>query len=135
MSAWRRAQIGLLTLPMMAIAVSAPLLAQAPIEPASESEPSHALERFLTQEIVPLTSYRAIRWLHAQNLRFKAEGWLEVETTLANRALEWRVIGEGGSPYIRNKVLRKALAAEAEVLAQGQGYRGALTPDNYELVP
>jgi hypothetical protein len=136
MTVQRRLHIALLTLPIVAIPVSTAPLAQGSIEPASESEQSQMLlERFLTQEVVPLTSSRAIRRLHAQNLRFKAEGWLEVETSLANRALEWKVMSEGGSAYIRNKVLRKALAAEAEMLAQGQGHRGALTPDNYELVP
>ena len=61
------------------------------------------------------------------------EGWLEVETTLSNNTLVWKVLSEGGSGSIRNRVLRKALAGEADLVATGQGPRGALTLDNYEF--
>jgi hypothetical protein len=79
-------------------------------------------------------SYRALRRLHARNPRFKAEGWLETETTLTReRVLSWSVTAEGGSSYIRNRVLRKALAGEAETLAAGTA-RGALNDANYAFV-
>jgi hypothetical protein len=102
---------------------------------ASEAAPAAPLiERFLTRQDLPLTSYRALRRLSARNGRFKLEGWLEVETTLSGKnELSWTVVAEGGSGTIRNKVLRKALDGEAETLAKGLGPRGALTRDNYEF--
>jgi hypothetical protein len=114
--------------------VCLPLSAQ--ISPsASEAAPAAPLiERFLTRQDLPLTSYRALRRLSARNGRFKLEGWLEVETTLsAKNELSWTVVAEGGSGTIRNKVLRKALAGEAETLAKGLGPRGALSRENYEF--
>lgn len=106
------------------------------VSPSAPEPPPAAplIERFLTRQDVPLTSYRALRRLSARNGRFKLDGWLDVETTLAaNNKLTWKVIAEGGSGTIRNKVLRKALAGEAETLAKGVGARGALTRDNYEF--
>ena len=40
---------------------------------------------------------------------------------------------EGGSAYIRGKVLRKALEAEAETYRTGGQARAALTADNYQF--
>jgi hypothetical protein len=114
--------------------VSAPRCAQAPSQPASEiAAPRTLVERFLAREVIPLKSYRAIRRLHAENRRFKMDGWLEAETTLSNNTLTWKVLSEGGSGPIRNRVLRKALDGEADLVATGQGARGAFTLDNYEF--
>jgi hypothetical protein len=91
------------------------------------------VDRFLAREDPPPSSYRALRRLSARNSRFKLDGWIEVETTLTAGRLEWRVLDEGGSGMIRNRVLRKALAGEAELLAKGEGARGAFTPANYDF--
>jgi hypothetical protein len=93
------------------------------------------IERFLMREDVPLQSYRAIRRLQARNARFKADGWLEAETALTpGRGLAWTLISEGGSGYVRNRVLKKALDGEAETLRTNAAVRGALAPENYDFI-
>lgn len=91
-------------------------------------------ERFLARNDEPVASYLALRRLEARNQRFKVEGWLEacVELSSGSR-LTWRVTREGGSGYIRSKVLRKALEAERSALAQGQPARAALSAGNYTI--
>lgn len=92
------------------------------------------IERFLSRDDPPPASYRAVRRLSARNSRFKMDGWIEVETTLTGgSALRWAVLEEGGSGTIRNRVLRKALAGEAELLAKREGARGAFTLANYDF--
>ncbi len=46
----------------------------------------------------------------------------------------FQVVAEGGSEYIRKKVLRPILEGEQEILARGEATRSALTPENYEMV-
>ncbi len=79
-----------------------------------------------------VTSYRAIRRMSATNDRYKLTGWLEAWTELeAGRGFTFGIATEGGSGYIRNKVLRKVLEAEGQAVATGDGDRAALTSANY----
>ncbi len=117
----------LCVLALVMLATGPPLLTRA--DGAADS-----IARFLEREEPPLSSYRAVRRMDARNARFKAEGWLEVVTELtADRGLTYEVMREGGSGYIRNKVLRAALNGEVKLLAAGDPARAALAPENYEL--
>lgn len=79
-----------------------------------------------------VTSYRAIRRMSATNDRYKLTGWLEAWTELeAGTGFTFGIATEGGSGYIRNKVLRKVLEAEGQAVATGDGDRAALTSANY----
>ena len=92
------------------------------------------VQRFLARADEPLTRYRALRRLEAQNDRFNKEGWIEAWTELtADGRFTYEIVREGGSEYIRSKVLRPLLENEARVYATGDGARSALTADNYEL--
>jgi hypothetical protein len=103
--------------------------------PAGGQTPS-IVERFLARDDTPLTTYRAARRLTAHNERFKLDGWMEVVTELLpDGRLTWQVLDEGGSEYIRTRVLRAALAGEARTVAAGDPARAALTSDNYVLAP
>ena len=83
------------------------------------------IERFLERNDPPLRTYRGRRRLEARNARFKAEGWMEVTTELGpSQGLSWTVTGEGGSGYIRNRVLRKALEAEVAAVRAGESGEG-----------
>src|SRR5262245_58101885 len=76
--------------------------------------------RFLNREDAPLIEYVAWRRLEARNERFKVEGWLETCVSLsATRGFAFAIQREGGSSYIRNKVLRKALDGERDLIANG----------------
>ena len=60
---------------------------------------------------------------------------MEVTTELGpNQRLSWTVTGEGGSGYIRNRVLRKALKAEVAAFAAGDPAKAAITESNYTFL-
>lgn len=96
------------------------------------AEPS-LLERFLAHhEAEPVTRYRATRRLEAENGRFNVKGWMEVVTELSpEEGFTWTVIEEGGSGYIRNKVLRKTLEGEAAAIRNNDPAKAALNETNY----
>ena len=78
----------------------------------------------------PLIQYRAFRRMHAQCEKFNHEGWLEAWTELDERGFRYEIVGERGSDYVRNKVLRAVLKREQELVAEGPA-RAALTEANY----
>ena len=84
---------------------------------AAQSPPPTAdvVTAFLSRRDPPLQSYRARRRLEAQNQRFSKEGWLEVITELTASGFTYQVVAEGGSDYVRRKVLRAALDAECDL--------------------
>ena len=56
----------------------------------------------------PVRSYVAIRRLESDNQRHQQEAWLVVRTELKeDGAFTWQVLDEGGSEFIRNRVLRR----------------------------
>jgi hypothetical protein len=98
---------------------------------ASSADP---VQRFLSRPSETLTSYRAFRTLRASNKRFNKEGWMTAWTELDPQGgFRYEVVGEGGSDYIRRKVLRKMLDGEREAIAIGQPGRVALSPANYRF--
>lgn len=81
----------------------------------------------------PLTQYRGYRRLHARAERMDQEGWLEAWTELDERGFRYEVVSERGSEQVRNRVLKAVLKREQELIASGDGARGALTAANYEF--
>jgi hypothetical protein len=116
----------------LALSVTSASIAQEPSAPAqSPSEPS-LLERFLSHRTEPVVRYRATRRLEAENKRFNVKGWMEVTTELSpETGFTWTVVDEGGSGYIRNKVLRKTLEGEAQAVRNNEPSKAALTEANY----
>ncbi len=75
-----------------------------------------------------------MRRLEARNDRFKLHGWLEAWTELApGGRFSYQIVREGGSEYIRNKVLRPLLENEEKLFATRDASRAAVTPENYVL--
>jgi hypothetical protein len=92
--------------------------------------------RFLGRDDRPLTRYVAWRRLEARNDRFKMDGWLEACVSQSPESgFRFAVRREGGSGYIRAKVLRKALDSERELMASGEAGRSSLSADNYDFEP
>lgn len=92
------------------------------------------MQRFLARPDEPLTRYRALRRLEAQNERFKLHGWVEAWTELTEEGrFAYGVVREGGSEYIRNKVLRPLLENEEKLFATSDASRSAVTLRNYDL--
>lgn len=113
------------------IAVVAGLLLSAETLQTEGATPD-ATVRFLNRRDPAPVSYRAFRKLAAANSKRRISGWLEVVTELDPVAgFRFHVMQEGGSAYIRNKVLKKILEAEAEAHRTGERQQAALTADNY----
>jgi hypothetical protein len=91
-----------------------------------------ALQRFLARGEEPTVEYRALRRLEANNPHFKQSAWMTAWTEY-DRANGFRftVIAEGGSGYIRSRVLRAALEGEQKIWANHEPQKASLSPDNY----
>jgi hypothetical protein len=125
----RRAGVFLFVL----MGLGAPLFAVIEAQPYNSSEPP-VVQRFLSRPDEPLTRYRALRRLEAQNNRFNMQGWLDAWTELTVEGrFEYEIVREGGSEYIRNKVLRPLLENEEKLFATTDASRSAVTPQNYDL--
>jgi hypothetical protein len=101
--------------------------------PAPSAGPVPPLvQRFLDRQEEALKSYRALRRLEAHNNRYKKHGWIEVWTTLdPATGFRYDIVAEGGSSYVRDRVLRKALEREAEAHARAETRTAAIVPANY----
>jgi hypothetical protein len=117
-----------LLLAVLALAVALPTSAQSPVA----DDP--LVQRFLDRQDAAVVSYRGTRRLEASNERFKKHGWMDVAVELSpDRGFIYTVLAEGGSGYIRDKVLRKALSGEAAAVREQEPTKAALTPANYLL--
>ena len=95
-----------------------------------------ALERFLISEEPGLRSYRARRYLRAENPRFHARGDLEAITELTeDGTFHYQIRSESGSRHVRDRVLRPVLRDEAALWRMGELRRNALTEENYTFEP
>jgi hypothetical protein len=115
--------------------LSAPVVLVALPAAAPERLPPPAIiQRFLDREDTRVVSFRAIRHLEAHNERYKKHGWMDVVTTLdPERGFSFEVVAEGGSSYVRDKVLRQTLLREVEASRTGESARAVLNADNYEF--
>jgi hypothetical protein len=108
---------------ILACAVPLSLRATSP-DPAD-----HSIKQFLAHDDTQ-PSYRALRRLEAEN--GKRSGWIEAMTEYSpEKGFHYEILAEGGSGFIRNKVLRAVLEAEREAIEQGESARSALAPLNY----
>ena len=88
-----------------------------------------SIRQFLTQD-VSQPSYRAVRRLEAEN--GSRTGWLEAFTEYSEETgFRYDVTAEGGSSFIRSRVLRAVLDGEREVISRGEAARSALARANY----
>ena len=63
-------------------------------------------------------------------------GWLDAETTFSpGSGLRFSVLAEGGSSYIRSRVLRFLLEQEQQLIARGGVDAVAISPANYTFLP
>ena len=90
------------------------------------------MQRFLARGQEPTVEYRALRRLEAHNPKFNQSGWMTAWTEY-DRAHGFRftIVAEGGSSYIRSKVLRAALEGEQKIWENDEPARASLTHENY----
>src|SRR6266699_553625 len=76
------------------------------------------LQRFLARGEEPPVEYRALRRLEAQNPKFKQSAWMLAWTEYDHvNGFRYQIVDQGGSSYIRSKVLRAALDGERKIWA------------------
>jgi hypothetical protein len=89
------------------------------------------IQQFLAQDDTQ-RAYRAVRRLEAQNGSRK--GWIEAITAYSpGTGFRYEITAEGGSGYIRAKVLKAVLDGEREVIAKGETARSSLDRSNYRF--
>src|SRR5207248_7131858 len=90
------------------------------------------LQRFLARGEEPPVEYRALRRLEAHNPKFNQSAWMTAWTEY-DRAGGFRftIVAEGGSSYIRTKVLRAALEGEQKIWADHEPQKASLSNENY----
>jgi len=114
------------TLLLLTAIAFAPVL-QATVPDAAD----HSIRQFLAQDDRQ-PSYRATRRLEAVN--GERSGWLEAVTEYSPQTgFSYEITAEGGSAYIRSRVLRAVLDGEREVIAQGEAARSSLARANYSF--
>jgi hypothetical protein len=119
---------------LLAVLCFAPWLGHGVASSGASSAVEPALERFLTRVDEPVSEYRALRHLEAQNERFHLNGTLDAMTELTPEGdFTYKVLRESGSTYIRDRVLRPVLRAEQKLFATGDPSRAAITASNYDL--
>jgi hypothetical protein len=100
-----------------------------PADPAVEA----AMQKFLDRESNP-HQYRASRRLEASGSGQRA--WLQAQTDFTPEdGLRYEVTAEGGSGYIRSRVLRSMLDEEQQLIARGATAGVALSRENYRFSP
>ena len=136
-SATEHGTIGAVSIERMVLAsshtrVSAMLLAMVFASSARATVPDaadHSIQQFLAQDDTQ-RPYRAFRRLEAENGSRK--GWIEAITEYSpETGFRYEITAEGGSGYIRSKVLKGVLDGERDVIAQGETARSSLAPSNY----
>jgi hypothetical protein len=90
------------------------------------------LQRFLARAEEPPVEYRALRRLEAQNPKFKQSAWMQAWTEYDHvNGFRYQIVDEGGSGYIRSKVLRAALQGEQKIWADREPQKSSFNHDNY----
>lgn len=92
-----------------------------------------AIEQFLGRPAIA-HQYHAWRRLEASGSGQRA--WMDAETSFGVvTGFQYEVTGEGGSGFIRSRILRSLLDEEQRLVATGSGPRVALSTANYQFTP
>jgi hypothetical protein len=94
---------------------------------------AQSFERILAKSnAVTPPPYRALRRLEGGLVDSDRRGWLEAWTSYQpSRGFTYEIVREGGSEYVRNKILRQMLESEQELIAAGKRVRASLEAKNY----
>jgi hypothetical protein len=97
------------------------------------SVPDNSIRQFLAQDDTQ-HPYKATRRLEAAN--GDRTGWVDATTEYSrDGGFSYVITAEGGSSYIRTKVLRAVLDGEREAFARGETAGSALAHSNYIFEP
>jgi hypothetical protein len=108
-----------------------PMVVQSSAFDGPEAAAAAAMPKFLARSTVA-HEYRASRRLEASGSGQRA--WLDVETDFTLAAgFRYEVTAEGGSGFIRGRILRSLLDEEQLLIARGGQSLVAMSTDNYEF--
>ena len=112
---------------LVALAIPAALVARV------DNAADQSMRQFLAQERRE-RPYRATRRLEAQNR--DRSGWIEAATEYSPvTGFRYQVTAEGGSSFVRDRVLRSVLDSERDLVARRQPGRITLAHANYTFQP
>ena len=78
--------------------------------------------------------YRAFRRMEGGLIDSDKRGWIEAWTEYTpGRGFTYEVVREGGSEYVRNKILRGMLVSEQKLIAGGKRLHASLESMNYRF--
>jgi hypothetical protein len=120
---------------LLAVAAAGCLIrpTEAVTTPEAHAAITGALEAFLARPAIP-HEYRASRRLEASGVGQR--GWLEAQTSFSPASgFLYEVIEEGGSGFIRSRVLHSLLDEERRLIAQKATPQVALSRANYRFAP
>jgi hypothetical protein len=101
--------------------------------PSVDQRAAAAMQLFLDRAATA-HQYSASRRLEASGSG--RQGWLDVRTEFTvESGLQYVVTAEGGSGYIRSRVLRSLLDEEQSLIAENASASVAISADNYQLTP
>jgi hypothetical protein len=108
------------------------LLMMVGLVPALLAAPADdSLDRFLAHD-ARQPDYRGTRHLEAQN--GTRRGWIDTTAEYAaDTGFRYQITAEGGSEYIRKKVLKAVLDGERAVVTAGEDTRSVLARTNYDF--
>ena len=118
------------------LAFAAGLAVMSAVSTDVQAHQAHAtvLQRFLARSEEPPVEYRALRRLEANNPHFHQSAWMLVWTEYDKaNGFRYQIVDEGGSGYIRSKVLRAALEGEQKIWANREPQKASFTHENYEF--
>jgi hypothetical protein len=116
------------------LAIGFALLANLGQVAATERDDAAAgFERVLAKSnTVTPPAYRAFRRLEGGVTDSERRGWIEAWTEFQpGRGFTFDIVREGGSDYIREKVLRGMLTTERDLLSRGRRLRASFEAKNY----
>jgi hypothetical protein len=103
------------------------------LTPGAGASVPDTIRQFLAQDDEP-HAYRATRRLVAES--GERRGWMDVATEFSPRSgFDYTIAAEGGSSFIRTRILRTLLDGERDAIATGEIMRSALIPSNYGFQP
>jgi hypothetical protein len=91
-------------------------------------------QRFIDDLERAPVAYQAVRRLEASSPKLNESGWMEAFTEYdPATGFRYRIMGQGGSTRIRNRVLKSVLETERENSTQSEWRKGAINRDNYDF--
>jgi len=109
-----------------------PATAEQPPAAVQPSADTSVIARVVAREDPPPAQYRALRRLEAKSDKLGGSAWIEAWTEVdPAKGFRYQIVTEGGSGFVRGKVLRPWLDGETKMWANGDPERASLSLENY----